>query len=185
MSLKGLHFSCVESGFYSIYYPNMDETTIETTETSLETEGGEEEKPLSDFAKFKNKIKSRYEGEISSLKERINELEGREYDNNKKYFSNTLKNLGYDWDFDGFFNQHDGMDIDDMVALYRGLNMSDNPKTSQKIEDDFDAPISKSVLWKNPTTNKNDAVIVSYEDFEKAPLDKKKEFLKSHPELFS
>ena len=74
----------------------MDETTIETTETSLETEGGEEEKPLSDVAKFKNKIKSRYEGEISSLKERINELEGREYDNNKKYFSNTLKNLGYE-----------------------------------------------------------------------------------------
>jgi hypothetical protein len=38
------------------------------------------------------------------------------------------------------------MDIDDMVALYRGLNMSDTPKTSQKVEDDFDAPISKSVL---------------------------------------
>lgn len=164
----------------------MDETTtIETPETNLEQETVEEEKPMSDFAKFKNKIKSRYEGEISSLKERINELESREYDNNKKYFSNTLKNLWYEWEFDDFFNQHDGMDIDDMVALYRWLNMSDQPMKSQRVEEDIETPISKSVLWKNPTTNKNDAVIVSYEDFEKAPLDKKKEFLKSHPELFS
>jgi hypothetical protein len=38
------------------------------------------------------------------------------------------------------------MDIDDMVALYRGLNMSDNPKTSQRIEEDIETPISKSVL---------------------------------------
>lgn len=129
--------------------------------TDIETMEDGEEKKESWYAKLRASLKEKYEGQINDLQSRIQELETSNATTKKQFFNRTLKSEGFEGNFDEFADKYSNLWIDEMVALYKGLNGA--PKASTTPEESKEQPKeelwSKSVLWTNPTDTQNEVKV--------------------------
>lgn len=100
-------------------------------------------------------MREKHSQEMAALQAKLDEqIAGRAADK-KFYFEDTMKRMGYEWDFGAFADKYSSLDINDMVSLYAGQNWkpvthTEAAQTTQQVEQTVWA---KSVIaWANPTT---------------------------------
>lgn len=121
------------------------------TDIDLQEDG--EEKKESGYAKLRASLKEKYEGQIQDLQNQVEALKSSHVATKKNFFSRSLKTEGYEGDFDTFADKYSDLDVDEMVALYKGMNWSPKKETTTEAPKEEDKQLgSKSVLWTNPTT---------------------------------
>lgn len=129
--------------------------------TDIENQEDIEEKKESWYAKLRASLKEKYEGQINDLQSQIEQLKSSHVATKKNFFTRSLKSEGYEGNFDEFADRYADLDVDEMVALYKGMNwvVKKEVRTEAKAEDNNQQLGSKSVLWTNPTeTYKEDSV---------------------------
>ena len=117
----------------------------------MELDTWTEEQKKSGYAALREK----HSQEMAELQAKLDEqIAGRAADK-KLYFENTMKNKGYEWDFNAFSEKYWTLSIDDMVSLYEWQH----GKPTVTITSTAEAPKqeestwAKSVIeWANPTT---------------------------------
>lgn len=113
-----------------------------------------EEKKESGYAKLRASLKEKYEGQINDLQAQIESLKSSHSATKKNFFERSLRQEGYEGDFTDFTNKYSDLDVDEMVALYKGMNGSVKKETTpdQPKDEWWNNQLgSKSVLWTNPT----------------------------------
>ena len=129
--------------------------------TDIETMEDGEEKKESWYAKLRASLKEKYEGQINDLQSRIQELEASNAMTKKQSFNRALKAEWFEGNFDEFADKYSTLGIDEMVALYKGLNGSKTTVTEPEPnkEQPKEELWSKSVLWTNPTDTQNEVKV--------------------------
>lgn len=128
--------------------------------TDIETMEDGEEKKESWYAKLRASLKEKYEGQINDLQAKITELENSNATTKKQFFNRTLKAEWYDGNFDDFADKYSNLWIDEMVALYKGLNGSKPASTTEEPKEQPKEELwSKSVLWTNPTDTQTEVKV--------------------------
>ena len=120
------------------------------TDIDLQEDG--EEKKESGYAKLRASLREKYEGQINDLEAQVASLKSANAATKKSFFERSLKAEGYEGDFNQFADKYADLDVDEMVALYKGMNWvikKEEPKQDVVVEDKQLG--SKSVLWTNPT----------------------------------
>ena len=124
--------------------------------TDIETMEDWEEKKESGYAKLRASLKEKYEGQINDLEAQIKELKASNAATKKDFFNRSLKAEGYEWDFTEFADKYSNLWVDEMVALYKGMNgaiVKEEPAPQPAAEPKQPEPLwAKSVLWTNPTS---------------------------------
>lgn len=137
--------SCSYNGttLHCIYYQMTDMEIDNTTEVEVEKKSW--------YAAMREK----HSQEMAALQAKLDEqIAGRAADK-KFYFEDTMKRMGYEWDFGAFADKYSSLDINDMVSLYAGQNWkpvthTEAAQPTQQVEQTVWA---KSVIaWANPTT---------------------------------
>lgn len=127
--------------------------------TDIETNEDMEEKKESWYAKLRASLKEKYEGQINDLQAKITELESSNAATKKQFFNRTLKAEWFDGNFDDFADKYSNLWIDEMVALYKGLNGKPASNPEQPVEQPKEELWSKSVLGTNPTDTQNEVKV--------------------------
>lgn len=107
------------------------------------------EKVLSDFAKLRASLKTKYEWEINSLKKEIEQLKWQRFEDKKTFLRSSLNQQGYKLDdFDEFAEKYWNLDSDEMEALYRGMHWTvEQPVVTEQTKTIW----PRSVIWTNPS----------------------------------
>ena len=128
--------------------------------TDIENMEDVEEKKESGYAKLRASLKEKYEGQINDLQNQVEQLKSSHVATKRNFFERSLKQEGYDGDFSDFANKYQDLDVDEMVALYKGMNWAIKKEESVEAHKEEDNQLgSKSVLWTNPTaTSTEDSV---------------------------
>jgi len=119
--------------------------------TDIDLQEDWEEKKESGYAKLRASLREKYEGQINDLEEQVASLKSANAATKKNFFERSLKAEGYEGDFTQFADKYSDLDVDEMVALYKGMNwviQKEEPKKDAVEENQLG---SKSVLWTNPT----------------------------------
>ena len=121
--------------------------------TDIENQEDIEEKKESGYAKLRASLKEKYEGQINDLQAQIEQLKSSHVATKRNFFERSLKQEGYEGDFNDFANKYQDLDVDEMVALYKGMNWAIKKEVAQEPaeEENTNQLWSKSVLWSNPT----------------------------------
>jgi hypothetical protein len=90
--------------------------------TDIENMEDVEEKKESGYAKLRASLKEKYEGQINDLQNQVEQLKSSHVATKRNFFERSLKQEGYDGDFSDFANKYQDLDVDEMVALYKGMN---------------------------------------------------------------
>lgn len=120
--------------------------------TDIENMEDVEEKKESWYAKLRASLKEKYEGRINDLEAQIQDLQSSNNATKKDFFGRILKAEGIEGDFNEFADKYSNLAIDEMVALYKGMNWVApvaNPAPVQETTED-EPTWSKSVLGSNP-----------------------------------
>ena len=120
--------------------------------TDIENQEDIEEKKESWYAKLRASLKEKYEGQINDLQAQIEQLRSSNVATKRNFFERSLKQEGYEGDFNDFANKYQDLDVDEMVALYKWMNwviQKEAPVAAP--EENANQLWSKSVLWTNPT----------------------------------
>ena len=128
--------------------------------TDIETQEDVEEKKESWYAKLRASLKEKYEGQITDLQNKIASLEASHVATKKNFFSRSLKSEGYDGNFDEFADKYSNLDVDEMVALYKGMNGAIKKEiAAEPATQETNTLGSKSVLWTNPTETQKEETV--------------------------
>lgn len=122
--------------------------------TDIENLEDGEEKKESGYAKLRASLKEKYEGQINDLQSKLDNEKSARAADKKNFFNRVLKSEGYEGDFTEFTDKYSDLWVDEMVALYKGMNWvvkKEEPKPEDKPADSIEPSGSKSVLWSNPT----------------------------------
>ena len=121
--------------------------------TDIENDSTEWEKVLSDFAKLRASLKTKYEWQIKDLQKEIDHLKWQRLEDKKSFLSNSLNSQGYKLDdFDEFTSKYWEMELEEMEALYKGMHWPIESKTTTTTETQQTNTIwPKSVIWSNPS----------------------------------
>ena len=120
--------------------------------TDIENMEDGEEKKESGYAKLRASLKEKYEGQINDLQSQVEQLKSSHVATKRNFFERSLKQEGYEGDFSDFANKYQDLDVDEMVALYKGMNWAIKKEESAEApKEDNNQLGSKSVLWTNPT----------------------------------
>lgn len=120
--------------------------------TDIENMEDVEEKKESWYAKLRASLKEKYEGQINDLQNQVEQLKSSHVATKRNFFERSLKQEGYDGDFSDFANKYQDLDVDEMVALYKGMNWAIKKEWSEEAPKEENNQLgSKSVLWTNPT----------------------------------
>ena len=120
--------------------------------TDIENMEDVEEKKESWYAKLRASLKEKYEGQINDLQNQVEQLKSSHVATKRNFFERSLKQEGYDGDFSDFANKYQDLDVDEMVALYKGMNWAIKKEVSEEASKEENNQLgSKSVLWTNPT----------------------------------
>ena len=120
--------------------------------TDIENMEDVEEKKESWYAKLRASLKEKYEGQINDLQNQVEQLKSSHVATKRNFFERSLKQEGYDGDFSDFANKYQDLDVDEMVALYKGMNWAIKKEGSEEAPKEENNQLgSKSVLWTNPT----------------------------------
>lgn len=120
--------------------------------TDIENMEDVEEKKESWYAKLRASLKEKYEGQINDLQNQVEQLKSSHVATKRNFFERSLKQEGYDGDFSDFANKYQDLDVDEMVALYKGMNWAIKKDLSEEAPKEENNQLgSKSVLWTNPT----------------------------------
>lgn len=120
--------------------------------TDIENMEDVEEKKESWYAKLRASLKEKYEGQINDLQNQVEQLKSSHVATKRNFFERSLKQEGYDGDFSDFANKYQDLDVDEMVALYKGMNWAIKKEVSEEAPKEENNQLgSKSVLWTNPT----------------------------------
>ncbi len=132
----------IESWFYSI---------TNTAMTDIENDSTEWEKVLSDFAKLRASLKTKYEWQIKDLQKEIDTLKWQRLEDKKTFLGNSLYSQGYKLDdFDEFTSKYWEMELEEMEALYKWMHGSiEKAPTTESQQTSTIWP--KSVIWTNPS----------------------------------
>lgn len=122
--------------------------------TDIDLQEDIEEKKESGYAKLRASLREKYEGQINDLEQQVANLKSSNVATKKNFFARSLKSEGYEGNFDEFADKYQDLDVDEMVALYKGMNWVVKkevaaPEVAPEAEDKQLG--SKSVLWANPT----------------------------------
>ena len=120
--------------------------------TDIENDSTEWEKVLSDFAKLRASLKTKYEWQIKDLQKEIDTLKWQRLEDKKSFLSNSLNQQGYKLDdFDEFTTKYGEMELDEMEALYKWMHwpIESKPATTESQQANTIWP--KSVIWTNPS----------------------------------
>ena len=90
--------------------------------TDIENMEDVEEKKESGYAKLRASLKEKYEGQINDLQNQIEQLKSSHVATKRNFIERSLKQEGYNGDFSDFANKYQDLDVDEMVALYKGMN---------------------------------------------------------------
>lgn len=135
----------IESWFYSI--TNTAMTDIVNDDST------DWEKVLSDFAKLRASLKTKYEWQIKELQKEIDNLKWQRLEDKKMFLENSLNSQGYKLDdFDEFTNKYWEMELEEMEALYKwmhGAVVTNSSTTTESQQTNTIWP--KSVIWSNPS----------------------------------
>ena len=119
----------------------------------------EGEKKESGYAKLRASLKEKYEGQINQLQAEVESLKSSKAADKKGFFNRILQSEGYEWDFTEFADKYSDLAVDEMVALYKGMNgvvkkepASEPAKTEEPKQETLWA---KSVLGSNPTAQQD------------------------------
>lgn len=128
--------------------------------TDIETQEDVEEKKESGYAKLRASLKEKYEGQINDLQNKIASLEASHVATKKNFFSRSLKSEGYEGNFDEFADKYSNLDVDEMVALYKGMNWAIKKEVApEQTTQETNTLGSKSVLWTNPTETQKEETV--------------------------
>ncbi len=120
--------------------------------TDIENQEDIEEKKESWYAKLRASLKEKYEGQINDLQAQIEQLRSSNVATKRNFFERSLKQEGYEGDFNDFANKYQDLDVDEMVALYKWMNWVIKKEAQVAApEENTNQLWSKSVLWTNPT----------------------------------
>lgn len=119
--------------------------------TDIETNEDVEEKKESGYAKLRASLKEKYEGQINDLQAKISDLESWRVADKKTFFNRILKQEWFEGNFDEFADKYSSLGVDEMVALYKGMNSKPASVAEQPKEESKEELGSKSVLGSNPT----------------------------------
>lgn len=120
--------------------------------TDIENMEDVEEKKESGYAKLRASLKEKYEGQINDLQNQVEQLKSSHVATKRNFFERSLKQEGYEGDFSDFANKYQDLDVDEMVALYKGMNWAIKKEWSEESPKEENNQLgSKSVLWTNPT----------------------------------
>ena len=121
--------------------------------TDIENQEDIEEKKESWYAKLRASLKEKYEGQINDLQAQIEQLKSSHVATKRNFFERSLKQEGYEGDFNDFANKYQDLDVDEMVALYKWMNWVIKKEVAPKPteEENTNQLWSKSVLGSNPT----------------------------------
>ena len=122
--------------------------------TDIESLEDVEEKKESWYAKLRASLKEKYEGQIDQLQAEVESLKASRAADKKGFFNRILQSEGYEWDFAEFADKYSDLAVDEMVALYKGMNgviKKEEPKNEAPKEEPKQETLwAKSVLWTNP-----------------------------------
>ena len=128
--------------------------------TDIETMEDVEEKKESWYAKLRASLKEKYEGQITDLQNKIASLEASNSANKKNFFMRSLQSEWYKADnIEEFAEKYSNLDVDEMVALYKGMNwaiVKEAAPVNEWETQQTNQLWSKSVLWSNPTVTSNE-----------------------------
>ena len=128
--------------------------------TDIENLEDVEEKKESGYAKLRASLKEKYEGQITDLQNKIASLEASNVATKKNFFSRSLKSEGYEGNFDEFADKYSNLDVDEMVALYKGMNWAIKKEVAaEPAIQETNTLGSKSVLWTNPTETQKEETV--------------------------
>ena len=119
--------------------------------TDIETNENDEEKKESWYAKLRASLKEKYEGQINDLQAKISDLESWRAADKKSFFNRILKGEWFEGNFDEFADKYSNLGVDEMVALYKGMNGKPASIPEEPKEEPKEELGSKSVLGSNPT----------------------------------
>lgn len=119
--------------------------------TDIDLQEDWEEKKESGYAKLRASLREKYEGQINDLEEQVASLKSANAATKKNFFERSLKAEGYEGDFTQFADKYSDLDVDEMVALYKGMNWVVQKEELKKDAVEENQLGSKSVLWTNPT----------------------------------
>ena len=128
--------------------------------TDIELQEDVEEKKESWYAKLRASLKEKYEGQITDLQNKIASLEASNSANKKNFFMRSLQSEWYKADnIEEFAEKYSNLDVDEMVALYKGMNwaiVKEAAPVNEWETQQTNQLWSKSVLWSNPTVTSNE-----------------------------
>lgn len=120
--------------------------------TDIDLQEDTEEKKESGYAKLRASLREKYEGQINDLEQQVANLKSSHVATKKNFFTRSLKAEGYEGNFDEFADKYQDLDVDEMVALYKGMNWVIKKEVAPEPQQEEDKQLgSKSVLWANPT----------------------------------
>lgn len=121
--------------------------------TDIDLQEDTEEKKQSDYAKLRASLREKYEGQINDLEQQVADLKSSHVATKKNFFTRSLKSEGYEGNFDEFAEKYQDLDVDEMVALYKGMNWVIKKEVVKEAAPEVEEKQlgSKSVLWTNPT----------------------------------
>lgn len=118
--------------------------------TDIENDSTEWEKVLSDFAKLRASLKTKYEWQIKDLQKEIASLKWQRLEDKKTFLGNSLNSQGYKLDdFEEFTEKYWEMEIDEMEALYKWMHWGEI-KAPETTVQQTNTIWPKSVIWTNP-----------------------------------
>lgn len=129
--------------------------------TDIETmEDVEGEKKESGYAKLRASLKEKYEGQINQLQAEVESLKSSKAADKKWFFNRILQSEGYEGDFTEFADKYSDLWVDEMVALYKGMNgvIKKEAWASESVKEEepkTETLWAKSVLGSNPTTQQD------------------------------
>lgn len=120
--------------------------------TDIENDSTDWEKVLSDFAKLRASLKTKYEWQIKDLQKEIDTLKWQRLEDKKNFLGNSLSSQGY-WldDFDEFTSKYWDMELEEMEALYKWMHWPIETKSATTESQQTNTIWPKSVIWSNPS----------------------------------
>lgn len=120
--------------------------------TDIENIEDVEEKKESWYAKLRASLKEKYEGQINDLQSQIEQLKSSHVATKRNFFERSLKQEGYEGNFDEFADKYADLEVDEMVALYKWMNWAIKKEVVEEAPKEENNQLgSKSVLGSNPT----------------------------------
>lgn len=114
-----------------------------------------EERKMSDYAKLRASLKSKYEWQINDLQARIDELEAARFNDQKAMFKQNLISQGYNnSDFDEFLDTYWAKydSPEELTALYKGMHEAPVvPQAQPQVQQPQPRWPQSVIAWSNPT----------------------------------